>query len=220
MITNQCSQCSRDDDHDLTHVPQGRSKSKSKSKSRERKGECFLCRWLLVVFWWLLIIFFSHQLKFSSKPSSSLCPGCNLVHFCSQGIIVGFCNGYIFGGSSSFLAMVVVIEIIAIISCDCDCGDYFKKRKANADSDHQHGGRSIAGSQLRLRKQGKLWFCKTQIFRSPARTSPTELLLPVQVPLFFFSSQKSFLSLLSLPTDATKKDINDQISAQSEMASW
>ena len=112
----------------------------------------------LVTFDYFFFIFFHffHQLQFSSKPSSSLCPGCNLVHFCSQGIIVDFCNGYIFGGSSSFLAMVVVIEIIAIISCDCDCGDYFKKRKANADSDHQHGGRSIAGSQLRLRKQGKL----------------------------------------------------------------
>ena len=80
-----------------------------------------------------------------------------------------------------------------------------KKRKANADSDHQHGGRSIAGSQLRLRKQAKLFY-KTQIFRSPARTSPTELLLPVQVPLFLFSSQKSFLSFLSLSTDAIKKE--------------
>jgi len=40
----------------------GRSKSQSKSKSRERKGECFLC----------------------SKPSSTKCPGCSLVHYCSQ----------------------------------------------------------------------------------------------------------------------------------------
>jgi len=37
-----------------------RDKSKSKSKSRERKGECFLC----------------------SRPSSTKCPSCELVHFC------------------------------------------------------------------------------------------------------------------------------------------
>ena len=38
-----------------------REKSKSKSKSRERKGECFLC----------------------ARPSSTLCPTCQLVHYCS-----------------------------------------------------------------------------------------------------------------------------------------
>ena len=42
-------------------MPQPREKSKSKSKSRERKGQCFLCE----------------------RPSSTKCPTCGLVFYCS-----------------------------------------------------------------------------------------------------------------------------------------